>query len=964
MKIESFKNLLDESAEVEDENYYYSIEEITDELEDIFNNANKMYKSLGFIYISNKHVHDVHLAVLPTRSEFVYDTYTLSDEKDVKLLRDYYNNHNILKCFDCSLCCLKDPRNAIKTSDEQNKLTIKTEVDMFGDMYKPTESPAFLINHSITGPSKKTYTITGNVPQYYYNHLMFTAEDHIPTYSIFMNQDVFSDLLSFLKECANKDINNVRAHLNGNFGSDTSHFHVHLTNQTHIFYSRLEERDTETNTQIFNIMGTFKGLVIRGSDLNEVFTNTRDTFLKINSRYDVRDSRRFTVTASFRVTKRNYFVYFQVVDKRPFVWNQTNFVLFPTSRILLVPHDFATKQPITNIEFKSFNDALRQHYDTCFQDLTGVINIQPPTSFTSDWTEDFLHFYMWVSRQNFNTNNRPTMDLLTQLAGNCWENPRSCSTEKTNIYKFIVSMIFIMNQGMTVRDTDGYRQLAINNEKIRMSKLNYNDKITTDYMYFRGELIQTIIKDTINNLLFVTSGDSAPPTRKNVYYQTRNVAEWLIKNRRIGERSASGTNFSARVTGIDVDLVIKMMRLTRSDGTYNRNKEQEFWHEFFTGLIINDIREYIPNFILTYGGYICDADNLGDNCSREGRNSSYLLIELVKESSTIFRNMVNTLLPNDDVVDIITQTLTTLQFAQQKSHFTHYDLHLNNLMVFNIHSREFNSQFRGVVPRFDDKPYYISTNNFIFRYFMDKDDKTKSMIIPSKYLVSIIDYGNSYVKGLKSNDLFVNEYNVSYGMTMYKFNPLMDMYTLCINLIVHITNDTNYRNQLLNDRTGILYRFIEEFFSQFAELWTIDTTNIMSHIINNGIINESYLRRHTKPKYLSRFSDTIKGNITSMNYNYAIQFLHPDFKPVDMKSWRGPEDVVNWLYENHYKSQNLENVIENEDTYVFNWGYSKEHGIEDGIQVTREVQQNIDRTIQNKKDLGAVVSQFMKKVSN
>ena len=42
MKIESFKNLLDESAEVEDENYYYSIEEITDELEDIFDDANKM----------------------------------------------------------------------------------------------------------------------------------------------------------------------------------------------------------------------------------------------------------------------------------------------------------------------------------------------------------------------------------------------------------------------------------------------------------------------------------------------------------------------------------------------------------------------------------------------------------------------------------------------------------------------------------------------------------------------------------------------------------------------------------------------------------------------------------------------------------------------------------------------------------------------------------------------------------
>lgn len=960
MKIESFKDLLDEEAEYG--SYYYSIDEITDNIENIFDKAGDLYKDLGFIYISRKYVHDVHLAVLPTRSEFVYDTYTLSDEKDVKLLRDYYTNHNILKCYDCSLCCLKDPRNAIKTSNEQNKLTIKTKLEILGDVYIPSESPAFLINYSITGASGKTYTLSGNVPQYYYNHLMFTSEDHIPTYSVFLNRDVFSDLLLFLKACSDKNIENIRLHLNGNFGSDTSHFHTHLTNQEHKFYSRIEEeRDNETETTIFNIGGTFKGVVIRGNDLNEVFTNTRDTFYKINAKYDVRDNRNFTVTASFRATKQNYYVYFQVVNKRPFVWKQSNFILFPTSRILLVPSNFAYIQPGTNIEFNSFNDALRRHYDTCFEDLSGVINRPRPTSLTNNWKEDFLSFHMWFLQQNFNINNPPDINLLRELASQCWENPRSCSRERANIYKFIVSSMFIMNQGLTVQATDEYRKLAINNEKLRINNLNYNDKITTDYMYFRGELIQTIIKDTINNLLLVTSDNSGP--RTNVYYQTKHVTDWLIQNNRIGERSASGTNFKASVSGTDIDLVIKMMRLTRSDGTHNNDKEQEFWHEFFTGLIINDIRDYIPNFILTYGGYICDADSLGNNCDREGTNSSYLLIELVKESNTVSRNMRNTLLTNDDLVNIITQTLATLQFSQQKSKFTHYDLHLNNVMIFNIHSREFNNQFKGVIPDFSDKPYYNNTNNFIFRYFMDDNDENKSMIIPSKYLVSIIDYGNSYVDGLGANNLFVNKNNISYGMTMYKTNPLMDMYTFCINLIQHILSLNVYRNRLLSDKTGILYRFIEEFFSQFGNVWNVTTTDIMSYIVRNGV-HGNYFRNITKTKYLSAFNDTFEGGEHTIQYNYAIQFLHPTFEPDDMKSWKSPEDVVKWLYDNHYKSQNLENVIENEDTYVFNWGYSKEHGFEDGIQVTEQVSTAMNKTIKDRRDLGAVVSQFMSKVPN
>lgn len=960
MNLEQSKQLVDEEAEYGSR--YYSIDEITDNIEHIFDKAGDLYKDLGFIYISRKYVHDVHLAVLPTRSEFVYDTYTLSDEKDVKLLRDYYKNFNILKCYDCSLCCLKDPRNAIKTSDEQNKLTIKTKLEMLGDVYIPSESPAFLINYSITGASGKTYTLSGNVPQYYYNHLMFTSENHIPTYSVFLNKDVFSDLLLFLKACSDKNIKNIRLHLNGNFGSDTSHFHTHLTNQEHKFYAGIEEeRDNETETTIFNIGGTFKGVVIRGNDLYEVFTNVKDTFYKINAKYDVRDSSKFTVTASFHATKRNYYVYFQVVNRRPFVWKRSSFILFPTSRILLVPSNFAYIQPKTNIEFDSFNDALRRHYETCFEDLSGVINRQRPATLTNDWKEDFLSFHMWFSQQNFNINNPPDINLLRQLAAQCWERPRECSRDRANIYKFIVSSMFIMNQGLTIQDTDEYRKLAINNEKLRINNLNYNNKITTDYMYFRGELIQTIIKDTINNLLLVTSSNSG--IRTNVYYQTKHVAEWIIKGNRIGERSASGTNFKASVSGTNIDLVIKMMRLTHSDGTHSNDKEQEFWHEFFTGLIINDIREYIPNFILTYGGYICDADRLGNNCDREGNNSSYLLIELVKDSNTISRNLRNTILTNDDLVNIITQTLTTLQFSQQKSNFTHYDLHLHNAMIFNVHSREFNNQFRGIIPDFNNKPYYNNTNNFIFRYFMDENDKNKSMIIPSKYLVSIIDYGNSYVDGLGVNNLFLNRNNISYGMTMYKTNPLMDMYTFCINIVYETFNSTTYKNQILGDKTGILYRFIEEFFSQFGNLWTVDSSEIMSYISNNNVSGR-YFESITKPKYLSTFTDTIEGNVQTIPYNYAIQFIHPEFKPEDMKSWKSPEDVVKWLYDNHYKSQNLENVIENEDTYVFNWGYSKEHGFEDGIQVTEQVQQNINKTIKDKRDLGDVVSQFMSKVLN
>ena len=166
--------------------------------------------------------------------------------------------------------------------------------------------------------------------------------------------------------------------------------------------------------------------------------------------------------------------------------------------------------------------------------------------------------------------------------------------------------------------------------------------------------------------------------------------------------------------------------------------------EYYIGTQLNKMRKYIPNFVYTFGYFMCDQYSKGDKIERlcnkkishvemkdyslvsakgEGiddrkrkeRNMPYILIEKLDGFTNLFYFLSKHRLKNMD--EILFQVLLSLEMARTKFDFCHLDLHFNNILV-----KELDEEV--------DLCYYLPIGTYTIR---------------TKYLAVIIDYGFSYI---------------------------------------------------------------------------------------------------------------------------------------------------------------------------------------------------------------------------
>jgi len=93
--------------------------------------------------------------------------------------------------------------------------------------------------------------------------------------------------------------------------------------------------------------------------------------------------------------------------------------------------------------------------------------------------------------------------------------------------------------------------------------------------------------------------------------------------------------------------------------------------EFIIGKkVLNNMRMYVPTFVYTFGCY--KTPTTGFNIMLENIEG-YTLSKLLKKN-----------LPFENILEIIVQILLSLEIAQDKYHFTHFDLHTSNIMIKNV----------------------------------------------------------------------------------------------------------------------------------------------------------------------------------------------------------------------------------------------------------------------------------------
>ncbi len=159
-------------------------------------------------------------------------------------------------------------------------------------------------------------------------------------------------------------------------------------------------------------------------------------------------------------------------------------------------------------------------------------------------------------------------------------------------------------------------------------------------------------------------------------------------------------------------------------------KDENLLHEILVGLILNNMREYLPCFMYTYGGIFCGypTENklkINDYNGLCGPDDSHsiLITENIPGNLTLADFIKNTSVTEDEKDKILLMIAFALNEANRKYKFIHGDLHSKNVMVRTLNKvRDFN-----------------------FVYYKDAKD-LYSITIKTKYVPMIIDYGRSNIK--------------------------------------------------------------------------------------------------------------------------------------------------------------------------------------------------------------------------
>lgn len=150
-------------------------------------------------------------------------------------------------------------------------------------------------------------------------------------------------------------------------------------------------------------------------------------------------------------------------------------------------------------------------------------------------------------------------------------------------------------------------------------------------------------------------------------------------------------------------------------------------YEYYIGLGLNTLRGMgVPNFGLVYGRFNCGFNPSGKTiCDNKFKDKTYVLYEYITSLSdktiTLYDYIVSDKIDkekkNVNMVNILVMLMISLQKAQDTMQFTHYDLHLGNVLLVELNA----------------------TYNFVYEH------EGKKYNIVLDYFPFIIDYGRSYV---------------------------------------------------------------------------------------------------------------------------------------------------------------------------------------------------------------------------
>ena len=242
----------------------------------------------------------------------------------------------------------------------------------------------------------------------------------------------------------------------------------------------------------------------------------------------------------------------------------------------------------------------------------------------------------------------------------------------------------IMNQTLSRKE----KKLLIisKNPVCSLDKLN---KYAEDLHELKAGELKKVLHDNFYN---ATVMKASLCVAESIFYGDSNstglgknakIRHWIKNLRQIGAESVSGYALLAGLNDADDVFVVKVPRDANDD---------DLQHELFIGLFCtNHLRSKIPNFSYIFGGFRCSPPVVGPKgekidiyCNYDfgDKNVNYILYEKITPNISM-REYVKTC-RGIDFLNKYMQVMYALREAHKSCEYTHYDLHHENVLIWDI----------------------------------------------------------------------------------------------------------------------------------------------------------------------------------------------------------------------------------------------------------------------------------------
>lgn len=488
---------------------------------------------------------------------------------------------------------------------------------------------------------------------------------------------------------------------------------------------------------------------------------------------------------------------------------------------------------------------------------------------------------IWLKYYSGNdADRRDIFDLFANNLFSCDTNT-SCSETKFSLFKFLFSIY--------IRKPETFESLIQNYFYLKQALFGETSRIS----YMTSGIAPKSLILSGPPLLNIVSNLVETATHSG----TVNVPHWLDYDfKHFGTPSLTtqaqlGEVTLSTIKNTNIQVVVKI--------NVSSDEEEMFIREADIGIRLGHATRSIPSFAKTMGALDCNVyqDPISKSfdfrqmCVATGMPANYIFMELVKGTS--FSKFVEDRSTSQHrILCALGQLFLGLEYAKRKVGFTHYDLHLQNIIY---------SDF--------PKPSGLPT----FKKYTFKIDGNEYSI-PAYGNITIIDFGRAYMNG--ATPVTIEPFHREYGIKLNSTKQSVEIFVVTMCLLMELVRSR--RDLLVPPNDGLL-KFIRFILGKYWEMYKpVAGGNRM-----NVMIDEFIRTRRVEVFTLNRRDGINREDPHTLEYGLDINFTPldcyktimqllnpPEYPPNVERCYWGDYDVTQLSCRDLYQEDKYQIVVE------------------------------------------------------